>query len=184
MKKCSPKTCIFSFLAVLVFLFGYDWLVHGNLLTADYEATASLWRPAADMQSMWVYCIAYHVALAAVLTCFFKKFRKGFAVCHCGPECQCGDNCPCKQAVAAANSCCPIQSGGVCFGVKVGLILALSHATLYILLPIPGALAVKWFVAYLVQGIGAGAVLGIVCGSMDKGNGKSCGTTSCSTEQK
>lgn len=172
--KCCLKTCIVSFVSVFIFLFGYDWFVHGHLLMADYEATASLWRPMEDMQKMFGWCIAYHVALAAVITCFFKKFKKAAAICTCGPECQCGPNCPCK-ATSDCNTRCPIKSGGLCFGIKVGLLLALSHATLYIWLPIPGALAVKWFVAYLVQGIGAGIVLGMVCG---KGK-KSCGTNSC-----
>lgn len=162
-KKCCPVQCAISFIAVLVFLFAYDWLVHGHLLMADYQATASLWRPEAEMQALWPWCIAYHVALAAVITCFFKKFKKGMAAC-------CPESCETR---------CPIKSGGVCFGMKVGLILALSHSVNYIWLAIPGDLAVKWFAAYLIQGIGAGAVLGIVSGGKGKG---SCATTSCSTK--
>ncbi|MDX2074434.1 MAG: hypothetical protein SFX19_08755 [Alphaproteobacteria bacterium] len=160
-KKCCPKTCIISFIAVFAFLFGYDWLVHGHLLMADYEATASLWRPQEEMQQFFGYCIAYHAALAAVLVCFFKKFRS----CKCGPTCQCNPE--------AASSCCPIKSGGLCFGIKVGLLMGLAHASNYIWLAIPGDLAVKWFIAYLVQGAGAGVILGMVCKS------KSCSKGSC-----
>lgn len=157
--QCNKKACIISFIAVLAWLFGYDWFVHGTLMKADYEATASLWRTPEDMQQLWSWCIAYHVVLAAVLVCFFKKFRKGYSAC-----------CPESQ-----NTCCPIKTGGVCFGLKVGLIMGLMHVSSYLWMPIPGALAVKWFVIYLVQGIGAGAVLGIVSGKF-AGNG-SCETT-------
>ena len=173
-KKPCMKTCIISFIGVFAFLFGYDWLVHGKLLMADYEATASMWRSQEEMQQFFGWCIAYHAALAAVITCFFKKFRCATsgccACCKCGPDCKC--------AKESATSCCPIKSGGLCFGIKVGLLLGLAHASSYIWMPIPADLAVKWFFAYLVQGIGAGVVLGMLC----KSKSGACGTGTCGTK--
>lgn len=166
MNKSKPcmKTCLISVVAVFAFLFGYDWLVHGQLLKADYEATASLWRSQEEMQKMFVWCIAYHAALAIVLTCWFKKVR----ACHAACKTEC--------STEAATTCCPIKSGGLCFGMKVGLLLGITHASSYIWLPIPAALAIKWFIASLVQGMGAGVVLGMLC------KGKSCGTGACETK--
>jgi hypothetical protein len=177
-KKPCMKKCIISFIAVFAFLFIYDWLVHGQLLMADYQATVGTWRSQEEMQALFGWCIAYHAALAAVITCFFKKFKKAQVVCICGTECQCSPTCPCKGA-ADCNSRCPIKTGGVCFGMKVGLLLALSHSVAYLWLPIPGALAIKWFIAYLVQGIVAGAILGMISGGSSKGG---CAATSCSTK--
>lgn len=164
-KKPCMKTCLISFVGVFAFLFGYDWLVHGHLLMADYEATASMWRPKEEMQQFFAYCIAYHVILAAVITCWFKKVR----ACHAACATQC--------STEGATTCCPIKSGGLCFGIKVGLLLGLAHASSYIWMPIPGDLAVKWFIAYLVQGAGAGCVLGMLCKSKHCGGDQgSCGS--------
>lgn len=164
MGKCDKKTCIISFIAVFAFLFGYDWLVHGTLFKPDYDALSGVItvRPEEEMKQLFIWCIAYHALLAAVVTCLFKKFRKGMIAC-----------CP-----ESANTCCPIKTGGLCFGLKIGLLLALAHTSVYIWMPIPGALAVKWFIAYLVQGAGAGALLGILSG----GKGSSCGTNSCGSK--
>lgn len=161
-KKCDPKTCIITFIGVFAFLFGYDWLVHGNLLKADYEGLASLSRPKEEMEQMFVWCLAYHVALAAVLVCWFKKVRACMAACH--TEC----------STEAATTSCPVKSGGLCFGLKVGLLLALAHTSVYIWMPISGALAVKWFAAYIVQGLGVGAVLGMLCKSKNCGDKTGC----------
>ena len=165
-KKPCMKTCIISVIAVFAFLFGYDWLVHGQLLKADYEALKGIISVRADeeMKQYFIWCIAYHALLAAVITCWFKKVR----ACHaaCATEC----------ATTAATTCCPIKSGGLCFGIKVGLLLALAHTSVYIWLPIPGALAVKWFVAYVVQGAIAGCILGMICKSKDCGDKTGCDT--------
>jgi hypothetical protein len=160
MTKPCMKTCAISVIAVFAFLMGYDMFVHGTLLKADYEATASMWRTPEEMKALFPLCLAYHFFLAMVLTCLFKKFRAG--CCAKNPE--------------AATACCPIKSGGICFGLKIGILMGLLHASGYIWLPIPAALAIKWFVASLIQGVGVGVVLGMLC----KGKG-SCGTTSCST---
>ncbi len=157
-KKPCMKTCMISMVAVFAFLMGYDMFVHGTLLKADYEATAALWRPEAEMKEMFVFCFLYHLVLAATITCLFKKFRAGYSAC-----------CP-----EAATACCPIKSGGVCFGLKIGVLMGAISAASYIWLPIPGALAIKWFIASLVQGIIAGAILGMLC----KGKGD-CGTKTC-----
>ena len=122
------------------------------------------------MKTLGCWWVAVDGLLAIVFTCFFKKFRKCAAACHCGPECACGPNCPCKIAVADKNSCCPIKSGGLCFGLKIGLIMGILMASTYIYMPIPSSLAIKWFFAYLVEGIGIGAVLGICSGIGGKNN--------------
>ena len=147
--KCNKKTCLISFLAVYIFMMAYSFVVHGILLKADYDATANLWRPMAEMEQLGAICWLLHALMAAVLVCLFKKFKKGVAACDAG----------------AATSSCPIKSGGICFGLKIGLLLGAYHASFYVLLPIPLDLAVKWFFAELFMGIGIGAVLGMVCKS-------------------
>jgi len=173
MKNCPKKNCLISVLAVIIFMMAYNYVVHQVLLKPDYAATASLWRTPEDMKNFCGGWIAYYVIFAMVVTCFFKKFRKATGTCHCGPECACGPNCPCKIAVADAKSCCPIKSGGACFGLKLGLIMGLNMGITYFYMPIPMDLAIKWFFTGLVEGLGIGIVLGMVC----KGKSSSCDAT-------
>ncbi len=160
-KKPCMKTCLISFVGVYAFIMLYTFVVHGQLLKADYEATASLWRPMEEMQTMAVWCWLYHGLLAAIVTCWFKKVR----ACHAA----CSTSC----STEAATTCCPVKSGGLCFGVKLGLVLGLTHAASYIWMPIPQTLAIKWFFSELFMGIGIGAVLGMLC------RGKSCDKGGC-----
>jgi len=178
-KTPCMKTCLLSFIAVYVFIMAYTFLVHGVLLKADYEAYASLWRPMEEMMSLGYICWLAHAVMAAVLTCLYKKFRAAKMLCTCGPECQCGPACPCKAGSECGTTRCPIKSGGLCFGFKIGLLLGVYHASFYILLPISGALAIKWFLAEFVMGLGVGAVLGMV---YHPGAGKGCSKTSCDTK--
>ncbi len=57
---------------------------------------------------------------------------------------------------------CPIKFG-VCFGALIGLLMGVQCAGSYIWMPIPGELAVKWFIGDLVQGIVIGVVLALIC---------------------
>lgn len=62
----NPRKLTLAIVAAFVITFLYDWLVHGKLLMASYKATASMWRPEAQMQAMMHYCIAKHI-LQAIL---------------------------------------------------------------------------------------------------------------------
>lgn len=154
--SCNKKACIISVVAVTLFLMAYGWLVHGVVLKPDYDATASMWRSEEEMQQFFPFCMLFPIAFAMIYTCLFKKFQKGLIAC-----------CP-----EAGNTCCPIKSGGMCFGLKLGLLLGLLMAQGYMWLPIPLSLAVKWFVAGLVEGLGVGIILGMI-------SGKCSNNTSC-----
>lgn len=158
--KCM-KTCIVSFIAVFAFIFGYDFVVHGMLLKPDYEATAQLWRTEEEMQQLGMWCLIYHGLLAALFTCWFKKSNCNCAICNKGQ---------CSTTGAAGTTCCPMKSGGLCFGIKIGLLMGILHASSYIWMPIPGNLAIKWFFTGLFQGVGVGVILGMIKGCMSKGS--------------
>lgn len=147
--KGCMKTCIISFIAVYIFIMAYAFVVHGMLFKADYDALMSsgITRTMEQMQSLSWVCWLLHAVIAAASVCLFKKFRKGMAACK--PE--------------AACISCPIRSGGVCFGMKIGLIMGSYMAFNYIWWPIPGMLAVKWFISEFVMGVGIGAILGMIC---------------------
>lgn len=152
MKNCPKKKCFLTFLAVFVFIFLFDGLVHGYLLSGLYAETASLWRPQEEMQAMWPWCVAFHLLLAGVITCFYGLFLKSSGACTT------------EAAPMPQPSGCKMT---MCFGLKLGLIMGLLHASSYIWMPIPGTLAVAWLASGIVKGLGVGLVLGLVCKKKD-----------------
>lgn len=155
-KECKVSACLIPMVAVAVFIFLYSCLTHGWLLMDEYAATASLWRPQAEMETMCPLWIGYYLLLAGILTCWFKKSKCAFA---------------CATAPGEKPSCCPIKSGGCCFGLKLGLLMGVLMASSYLYMPIPISLAVKWFFTGFFEGLGIGVVLGITCRG-----GSSCST--------
>lgn len=136
---CPIKQILITTLVVGIVTFIFDWVFHGMLLRPDYEATAALWRPEAEMQGMMSYCIFYHVVLAfgvSALYCYFAKNK------------DCQGKCP---------------NTGMKFGFLVGLMLGISHFASYIWMPIPLELAVKWLVGNIVWGLVIGYVLSMLC---------------------
>ena len=160
--SCSKKSWVISVIAVTVFLCLFSFVVHQKLLAADYAATISLWRSKEEMDALGMYWPIYHFLIAIVAVSWFRN------VCACRACCT-------KQAMTA---CCSVKSSGLCFGLKLGLIMGLGMSCSYLYMPIPFELAVKWFFAGLVQGVGIGVLLGLLC------KGSSCGAGACGAENK
>lgn len=159
MTKCNKSKCIINVIAVLIFMFSYDMLVHGFLLADAYQATSSLWRSEAEMQELGWMCITYHLAMAVLISALYKMTN-----CNCAKSAACSvEKKPSKKAVAesCAPACCPIKRG-VCFGTIVGLILAVTNGSAYMHIPMPASLAISWFFASLFQGVGVGLILALV----------------------
>ena len=143
---CNMKSCLLSVIAVTVFLLVYGYVIHEIFLKADYMATKRLWRSAKAMEELAIWGVLFNIAIAMVFTCMFKKFQMGYAAC----KGQSGDQK------------CPVKSGGLCYGIGLGLLLGLLMAQSYIWMPIPVDLAVKWFFTGLFEGIGVGVILGML----------------------
>lgn len=137
---CPVKKVLITTIVTFAVTMAFDWLFHGKLMMADYTATASMWRPEADMKAMTDVCILYHAVLAfgvAGLYCYFSKHT------------ECGGACPGK---------------GIRFGFLLGLILGISQFAGYIWMPIPLAMALKWLGGSIAWGVITGYVLSLVCG--------------------
>jgi len=147
--ECKMKACvkpmIISVLAVLVTLFATEYLIHGIWLMPLYQQTASLWRPMSEM-GMFPWCIIRLLALSFIYSALY---------------------CKCKKAKPEAcdidgKKQCPIQHG-LCFGILLGLLIGTMMASSYLWMPVPGELAIKWFIGGLGQGILVGLVLSCIC---------------------
>jgi hypothetical protein len=154
---CPVKGCLGKLLCtaiptfVVLFVMGY--LIHHVWLMPIYEQTASLWRPADQMKDMMPLLLVYYAALSLVISGFFCKFKKAKM-----QECANASEADCK----IGGKYCPIKCGA-CFGLMIGLFMGVLCAGSYIWTPIPGELAVKWFIGDIVQGIVIGIVLTLIC---------------------
>ena len=128
------KRYIGATIAVFAFTFFYGWLVHGILLKGYYEATAKVWRELAEMNSMMPQHLAFGLAFSAWVTFIFSRFF--------------GEEGGIKN--------------GLLFGLYIGVLVGILAATWYVFVPIPKELAVNWFIANVVEGLGYGLILGLV----------------------
>lgn len=123
------KRLLLAIIAAFAVIFATDFLIHGWWLTPDYEATKSLWRPENEMHTHFFWMLVAQFLCAAT---FVIIWAKGFA----------------GRDVAT----------GIIFGLLMGLFQQIWAIINYVVMPIPGTLAAKWFFSGLVQAV----LLGIV----------------------
>ena len=145
-KKCCPKKFLLVAIATFALTMLFDWLVHGILLMDTYNATASLWRPQAEMEAMMPYCLLMHGTQALVFSALFLGWKKYQTF---GPIGKCG--CPGRK--------------GFRFGALVGLLIGLHAAGAYIWQPIPENLALAWLAAETLKWALTAGILALMCAS-------------------
>lgn len=129
----NVKRLLLAIVVAFVITFGTDFLIHGVWLSPDYEANKALWRPENEMQSF------FHWTLIAQLLCsatFVIIWAKGFA----------------GRDLATA----------ITFGLLMGLFQGIWAIINYVVMPLPGALATKWFLAGTAQCILLGVVTALI----------------------
>ncbi len=124
------KRLILAILAGFVFVFASDFLVHGLWLAPDYQATAQLWRPDAEMQAHLPFMSLAQFLCAAT---FVMIWAKGFADRGCIK--------------------CALM-----YGAMMGVFSGVHSIANYVVTPMPGVLAAKWFVVGVLQAVGLGLV--------------------------
>ena len=126
----NTKRLIIAIVAGFLFYFGSDFLVHGVWMVSDYKATASLWRPDSEMTARMPWMMLAHLLYVVA---FVILWAQGFAARAC-PKC------------------------AVLFGLFMGLFLQSNTLISYVVSPLPPVIAIKWFVAGLLQAV----LLGII----------------------
>ena len=127
------KRLILAILIGWAVIFGTDILVHHFALMPDYEATKSIWRPESEMGSrIYWMFVAQFLGVATFVIIWAKGFAGGSA------------------------------GTGAIFGLLMGLFQAGWVLMNYVLFPLPGNLAVKWFGSGIVQTVLLGVVTALV----------------------
>ena len=126
----NTKNVLLGGIVGTIFVFFYDWVVHGILLMSMYEANADVWRPMAEMQSMMAFSIFIKLALAFAAAYYIgQKNIHGW-------------------------------KAGARFGTTIGVFLAIMSLAQYAYLPLDITLPIVWAVAIFVSITGVGAIAG------------------------
>ena len=116
-------------LGAFVFVFVYEFIVHGFLMMSLYEQTADVWRPEEE-SSMLVMLISQFL-FAAALAFFYPIVGL--------------DDEKCKKALP--------------FGVGLGLLMAMPSIGTYCYLPIPITISLLWAVIAFLKALGGTCIV-------------------------
>ena len=127
MKKIALATiAVFAAWSVM------DFIIHGMILGSRYAATASLWRPMAEMKMGVMYIAVFISAFAFVM--IFSQFFS-------------------KKGMAAG------LKYGLWFGLSAGVSMGYGS---YSVMPIPYYMALTWFLGSLIEAAIGGLILGVI----------------------
>ena len=127
----NSKRLMLAIVVAFVILWVTDFLIHGVWMTPDYRATQQLWRTDTEMHSHMVWM--FGAQLLFVIT-FVILWAKGFASATTKVSCVVG------------------------YGLLMGLFSGVWAIMMYVVVPMPGSIAAKWFFAGIAQTILLGLV--------------------------
>jgi hypothetical protein len=125
------KRLILAIVVAFIVLWVTDFLIHGVWMTPDYRATQQLWRTDVEMTSRMAWMLG--AQLLFVIT-FVILWAKGFAERTSKISCAVG------------------------YAVLMGLFSGAWALIIYVVVPMPGSIAAKWFFAGIAQTILLGLV--------------------------
>jgi len=134
MKYCpvtgvNIKRFALSLLTGFVFVFAFDFIVHGNLLIGMYGDTPQLWRTEAEMGTYFPFMLLAQFMTVFATALIFTRHYEGKGI---------------KE--------------GVRYGVLIGFLMGVLMAASYAWMPIAGMLALSWFFSGQILGLGLGVI--------------------------
>ena len=127
----NPKSLLITIFVAFVTVFATDFLIHQVWLGSTYKATASLWRPEAEMMAKMPWMLLGQFLAAAAFTMIF-------AACVAEKRCM---SCTLKYAVT------------------MGIFVSAGQLMTYVVQPVPGSLVAKWMLATVVQTVVLGVIV-------------------------
>jgi hypothetical protein len=127
-----------GFVVVFVVMSVLEAVIHVGLLSADYQATANLWRPMGEMK-IYIFHMAYFIVSFFFTLVFFKYYE--------------------------GNGQMEGLRYGLCVGLMMAATMACIP---YAATPIPHVLALKWFIFETMEYAVLGAVLALIFGGFAK----------------
>ncbi len=129
----NMKRFLIAMIGLFIFIFGYETIIHGFLLTNIYSETPSIWRSYDQM----VAYMPFNIGIMALITIwivfiFTRLFEEGG------------------------------WKNGLKFGFYFGVLSGIQAAGAWYYLPISGLLAGYWFIAYVVESLLGGLIIGFI----------------------
>lgn len=133
MGDVNLKSLTFAVIAVFAWIVLSDWVIHGNLLAAMYEATPELWRSKEAMKDFFLYMLLGQLIIADVFTFIYARGSEGKGWCE-----------------------------GLRFGILMGFLFSGGSLIWYAVAPYSSALLWCWIGANFVQTIVSGIIAGLI----------------------
>ncbi len=131
--KMNIKRYLTTVIALFIFIFAYETLIHGLLLLSLYSQTPNIWRPFAQMQTYVPFNVGIMLFLALWITFIFTRFFPTGGL-----------------------------KNGIRFGFYIGMLSGIQAAGAYYYLPISSSLAVAWFIFGVIESVLGGALIGFI----------------------
>ena len=129
----NVKSAMITIVAIFIYIFASDFLIHGVILKPAYQDTADLWRPETAMPHYMIWMIFGQFIIAKYFVLIFAKGYENKGVFE-----------------------------GVRFGLLAGMLMIAQNFIFYSVMPLPLSLAINWVVLGLIQAVGAGIVASLV----------------------
>ncbi len=129
--KMNIKRYIIATIALFLFIFIYETVIHSMLLLSLYSKTPTIWRNLTEMKSFVPFNIGVMALLSISLTFIFTRFFKSGG-----------------------------WMNGLRFGFYMGILSGIQAAGAYYYLPISFSLAMVWFVFGVIESTLGGMIIG------------------------
>jgi hypothetical protein len=126
------KRVVLAIVAVFIAWGVMDFVIHGMILRSSYAATASLWRPMAEMKTSLMYFSVFIAALTFVLIYSLFFSRKGISIG---------------------------LKYGLLFGLSTGVSMGYGS---YSVMPIPYYMAFTWCFGSVGEALVGGLIVGSI----------------------
>lgn len=127
------KRLTIAVVAVFVYIFASDFVIHQLILGSKYQAIPSLWRTPEEMKNHFIWMFLGQLLIAKYFTFIFAKGYEGKGIAE-----------------------------GFRFGILAGLFTMGGVFIQYAVYPLPCEIFLAWCGLYLVQSVGAGIVAALV----------------------
>ncbi len=119
----NPGRLVLAILAGFIYIFASDYVIHAIWLEPDYKASAVLWRTEFGMRSRLPLMVG--AQLLCSLAFMYIWAKTGWR----------------RRSFA----------DGAAFGFWLGVFQQVMTVVMYVVIPLPNALALKWFFVGLLQ---------------------------------
>jgi hypothetical protein len=124
---------LLAVIAMFIYIYAFEFVVHGKLLAHLYSQTPTAWRDYHEMLTHVPFNMMIMALLSIWLTFVFTRlFKKGG------------------------------WKNGIEFGLYIGVLSGIQAAGAYYYLPISLTLTGAWFVAYVIESIIGGLIIGAI----------------------